>query len=122
MLSYWFPEPLSFWWPLVLAMGFAIIAVFAVFATLTRRREEADAHLIATFYGVGLGLAALSEFLMFLDVAFNWSLATALAVTATQASLLAVVVAAIAFLTVIIAIGMQFQEETNYRSTHRLAQ
>lgn len=121
MLSYWFPTPLSFWWPLSLTIVFAVLAVIAVGVTLARREEEPDASAIAVFYGIGLGLAALTEFMMFLDAAFGWSLATAFTISASVVTFAAVVVAAVAILAIIIAIGMQFQEENTYRSTHRLA-
>lgn len=121
MLSYWFPAPLSLWWPLGLAIGFAIIAVVAVIATLARRREEEDAQLIAAFYGVGLGLVAVSELLVFLDLAFGWSLATVFAMTSRQSALVAVIAAATALVAVIIALGMQVQEESTYRSRHQYA-
>lgn len=118
MVSYWFPTPLAAWVPLVLAIGFALLAVIAVVATLARRQEETDAPLIAVFYGTGLGLAAVSEVLMYLDVAFGWSLATTLAISASFATFFAVIAAVITVGAIIIALAMQFQEERSYRTAH----
>lgn len=121
MLSYWFPTPLASWVPLVFAIGFALLAVIAVVATLARRREEPDATRIAAFYGIGLGLAAITEFMMYLEVAFGWSLATAWAMSAGFVTFIAVVAVVIAVLAIIVAVLMQFREENDYRMTHGYA-
>lgn len=121
MLSYWFPTPLAAWVPLVLAIGFGLLAVIAVVVTLARRREEPDANRIAAFYGVGLGLAAVTELMMYLEVQFGWSLATAWAISAGFVTFLAVAAVAVAVLAVIIAVLMQFQEESTYRTSHGIA-
>jgi hypothetical protein len=121
MLSYWFPTPLAAWVPLVLAIGFVLLAVIAVVVTLARRREEPDANRIAAFYGVGLGLAAVTEFMMYLKVAFGWSLATAWAISTGFVTFIVVVAAAIAILAIIVAVLMQFREENTYRETHGYA-
>lgn len=121
MLSYWFPTPLAAWVPLVFAIGFALLAVIAVVATLARRREEPDANRIAAFYGIGLGLAAITEFMMYLEVQFGWSLATAWAMSTGLVTFFAVVAVAIAVLAIVIAVMMQFQEESSYRATHGIA-
>lgn len=118
MLSYWFPTPLAAWVPLVLAIGFALLAVVAIVATLARQREERDANLFATLYGVGFGLAALSEFLMYLDVQFGWSLASALSISAGVATFFAVVAGVVAVVAIVLAALMQFQEEGSYRTAH----
>jgi hypothetical protein len=121
MLSYWFPTPLAAWVPLVLAIGFVLLAVIAVVVTLARRREEPDANRIAAFYGVGLGLAAITEFMMYLETAFGWSLATAWAMSAGLVTFIAVVAVAIAILAIVVAVLMQFREENTYRETHGYA-
>lgn len=121
MLSYWLPTPLSMWWPLGFAIALAILAVIAVFVTLARRREEQDAPLIATLYGVGLGLAAVTEFMMFLDIAYKWSLAATFAMSASAVTFFAVVAAVVAVIALIIALALQFREESTYRSTHGYA-
>lgn len=118
MLSYWFPTPLASWVPLVLAIGFALLAVIAVVATLARRREERDAGLVASFYGIGLGLVALTEFMMYLDVQFGWSLASVWAISSGVVTFFAVAVAVIAVLAIVAAVVLQFQEEGLYRRTH----
>lgn len=121
MLSYWLPAPVSYWWPLVFAVGFAAIAVFAVYATLARREEERDATTIATLYGLGFGLAAVSEFMMYLDVAFGWSLATAFALSTGVVTFFVVAAVIIAVLAIGVAVVMQFREEGAYRATHGYA-
>jgi hypothetical protein len=121
MLSYWFATPLAAWVPLVFAIGFALLAVIAVAATLARQTEERDANSIATLYGFGFGVAAISELLMYLDVAFGWSLATFFAISAGVATFIAIAVAAVAILAIVIAVFMQFREEGAYRATHAMA-
>lgn len=118
MVSYWFPAPVAAWLPLTLAGAFGILAVIAVVVTLARQQEERDARLIAAFYGIGLGLVAVSELLVYLDVAFGWSLATAFAISASVAPFIAVAAAVIAVGAIAIAVGLQIQEEGTYRSTH----
>lgn len=122
MLSYWFPTPLAAWVPLVFTIGFALLAVIAVFATLARQREERDAGLIAALYGTGFGLAAVTELMMYLEVQFGWSLATAWAMTTGWVTFFAVVAVAIAVLAIVAAVIMQFQEEGSYRTAHAHAQ
>ncbi len=121
MLSFWFAsvEP---WVPLTFAIGFALLAVIAVVATLARRREEQDANLIATLYGVGFGLAAISEFMMWLDVAYGVSLAVAWSMAASLVTFFAVVAVIVAVGAIIAAVALQFREEGQYRSTHGIAQ
>jgi hypothetical protein len=121
MLSYWFPTPLAAWVPLVLAIGFALRAVIAVVATVARQTEERDATAIATGAGFGFGLAALSELLVYLDVAFGWSLATFFAISATVAPYIAIAAAVVAVLAILAAVIMQFREEGAYRATHGYA-
>jgi hypothetical protein len=116
MLSYWFPTPLVAWIPLALAIGFALLAVIAVVATLARRKEEPDAAPIAAFYGIGLGLAALTELMMYLAVAFGWFALSTGAVT-----FLAVAAVVVAIGAIILAVGMQIREESDYRTTHGYA-
>lgn len=118
MLSYWFPTPLAAAVPLVFAIGFAVLAVFAVVVTRARRPEEPDANLVATFYVIGFGLAALSEVLRFVDIQFGWSLATGLAISAMEATIVAVVAAVVAAGAVAFAAVVQFQEEGSYRTAH----
>jgi hypothetical protein len=122
MLSYWFPAPVAAWVPLTLAIGFGILAVIAVVMTLARRQEERDANLIATFYGVGLGLVAVTEFMMYLDVVFGWSLAALLAMTSGLVIFFAIAAAVIAVATIVAAVAMQVREEGTYRSVHGFAQ
>ncbi len=105
----------------MLAIGFALLAVIAVVATLARRKEEPDAAPIAAFYGIGLGLVAVTELMMYLDVAFGWSLATVFAISTSVATFLAVAAAAVAIIALVIAVGMQIQEESSYRNTHGFA-
>lgn len=121
MLSYWFAAPVSYWWPLLFAVGFAIIGVIAVFATLARRAQERNANTIATLYGLGFGLAAVTEIMMYLDVAFGWSLATAFAMSTGVVTFFAVAAVVVAVLAVGVALFMQFREEGAYRATHELA-
>ncbi len=115
MLTYWFPTPLSYWWPLGFAIGFALVAVFAVAATLARRAEERDAVAIASLYGVGFGLVAVSEFMMYLDVAFGWSLAAAFTMATGVVTFFAIAAAVVAVVAIGAAIVLQFQEERGYR-------
>ncbi|HEX9039327.1 MAG TPA: hypothetical protein VF808_20265 [Ktedonobacterales bacterium] len=121
MLSYWFATPLSYWWPLTLAIGFALIAVVLVSVTLARRAEEPYANRIATLYGVGFGLAALGEFMMYLDIAFGWSLAATFALTAGVVTFFVITGLVIAALAVGAAAYMQYREEGSFRAAHRLA-
>lgn len=121
MLSYWFATPLSYWWPLSLAIGFALIGVVAVVLTLARRAEEPYVNTIATLYGVGFGLAAISEFLMYLDIAFKWSLATAFAMSTGVVVFFVVAALVIAVLAIGAAVFMQYREEGAYRTSHGLA-
>lgn len=122
MLSYWFAAPVSPWWPVLFAIGFALLAVFAFFATQARRAEEPDATAIATLYAVGLGIVAVSELLMYLDVAFGWSLATAWAMSTGVVTFFVVAAAIVAVFAIGIAVVMQFREEGAYRAAHGLAQ
>lgn len=122
MLSYWFPATVSYWWPLLFTIGFALIGVIAVFATLTRQTEERDASAIATLYGVGFGLAAITEFMMYLDVAFKLSLATAWALSAGVVTFFAVAAVVVAVLAIGTAAVMQYREEGSYRAAHAPAQ
>lgn len=121
MLSYWFSAPLSYWWPLLLAIGFAALAVVAVYTTLARRAKEPDATRIATLYGVGFGLVALTEFMMYLDVAFGWSLAAAFSMATGLVTILAIAAIAIAVVAIAMAVVMQYREEGSYRAAHRYA-
>ncbi len=118
MVSYWFPAPVAAWLPLTLTIGFGVLAVIAVVVTLARQQEERDAGLIASFYGIGLGLAAVSELLMYVDVAYGWSLATAFAMSASFVTFMAVAALVVAAGALFIAVAMQFQEESAYRATH----
>ncbi|HEU5345770.1 MAG TPA: hypothetical protein VFU60_15595 [Ktedonobacterales bacterium] len=121
MLSYWFATPMSYWWPLSLAVGFALLGVVVVFLTLARRTEEPYVNTIATLYGVGFGLAAISEFMMYLDIAFSWSLATTFAMATGAITFFVVAAIVIAVLAIGAAVIMQYREEGSYRATHRLA-
>lgn len=121
MLSYWLGTSLSFWWPLAFAIGFGVIAVFAVVLTLARRAEEPYAGTVATLYGLGFGLAAVTEFMMFLDLAYKVSLASAFAMSVGVVSFFAVAAVVIAVLAVGAAAVMQISEEGAYRTTHRVA-
>ena len=121
MLSYWFSAPLSYWWPLLFTVGFAVVGVIAVYTTLARRKEEPDATRIATLYGIGFGLAALTELMMFLDVAFKWSLAALFSMTATSVTILAVAAVAVALIALGIALLLQYREERSYRAAHGYA-
>ncbi len=122
MLSYWLGASLSFWWPLTFAIAFAVITVIAVGATMARRAEEPRAGTIAALYGVGFGLAAVSEFLMFLDLAYGVSLAAAFAMSASLVTFFAIAAVIVAISAVGIALTVQISEEGAYRSAHRLAQ
>lgn len=121
MLSYWFSAPLSYWWPLLLAIGFVILGAVVVYETLTRRKEERDATRIATLYGVGFGLAALTEFMMYLDIAFGWSLASVFAMSTAVVTGFAIAAIVVAVLAIGIAVALQVREEGAYRSAHRYA-
>ncbi len=118
MISYWFPAPIAWGWPLAFAIAFAIVAVVAVFATLARRTEERDAGVIALLYGVGIGLVAVSEFMMFLDVAYGWSLAAAFSMATGLVTFFAIAAAVVAVGAIAIAVVLQFQEERGYRLAH----
>lgn len=118
MLTYWFPDPVSFWWSLAFAIVFAVGAVVAVFATLARRAEERNAGAIATLYGVGLGLAAVSEFVMYLQYANIWSLATAFALSTVAMNTIMIVAAVVAVLALIAGVALQIREERGYRLAH----
>lgn len=121
MLSYWFAAPVSYWWPLTLAVVFAVVAVVTIGVTLARRAEEPYANTIATLYGVGFGLAAVGEFMMYLYIAFGWSLAATFAMTAGFVTFFVVAGLIIALLAIAMAVVMQYREESAYRATHRLA-
>lgn len=114
MLTYWFPAPVSFWWPLAFAILFAVVAVAAVTLTLIRRPEERDAGAIALFYGLGFGLVAVGEFLVYLDLAFGWSLASLLAISAGLAPYIAIAAAVVAVVAIVTAIVVQVGEERSY--------
>ena len=118
MVTYWFPTPLSYWWPLAFAIVFAIGAVAAVALTLVRRAQEPDARTIATLYGVGLGAVAVSEFMMYLDLAFGWSLATAFIMSAGLVTFFAIAAAVIAVAAIGAAVLLQLREERGYRHAH----
>lgn len=121
MLSYWLGTSLSFWWPLTFAIGFALLAVIAVALTLARRTEEPYANTVAALYGLGFGLAAITEFMMYIDLAFKVSLASAFAMTAGVVTFFAVAAVVVAVLAVGTALVMQISEENSYRATHGLA-
>lgn len=118
MLSYWFPTPVSFWWPLAFAIVFAIGAVVAVFVSLARRTEERNADSIAALYGVGFGLAAVSEFVMYLEFAGVWSLATSLTLATVAMNAIMIVVAVVAVVALIAGAVLQLQEERGYQVAH----
>lgn len=118
MLSYWFSAPVSYWWPLTFAIGFALLGVVAVYLTLRRREEEPDATRIAALYGVGFGLAALTEFMMYLDAAFGWSLATAFALSGGVVTIFAIAAIAIALIAIGVAALAQRREESSFRVAH----
>ena len=121
MFTYWFPTPLSFWWPLGFAIGFAVLAVLAVSATWVRQAQERNANVIALLYAAGFGVAAVSEFLMYLYVVNGWSLATTLAISSAVVPYLVVAVMVVAILAVGLAVGMQIQEESVYQAARRTA-
>ncbi len=118
MLTYWFPAPVSEWWSLAFAIAFAVAAVVAVFATLARRAEERNAGAIATLYGVGFGLAAVSELVMYLDLANIWSLASALALTAATMNVIMIAAAVIAVAALIVGATLQVRQERGYQLAH----
>lgn len=117
MLSYWFAAPVSYWWPLAFAIVFAIGAIVAIFATLARRAEEPNAGGIAALYGVGLGLVAVSEFVMYLQYAGIWSLATSFAVTGAMGAIM-IVAAVVAVVALITGAVLQVSEERSYQLAH----
>lgn len=121
MLSYWFSQPVSYWWPLLFTIGFAVVGVIAVYATLARREEEPDATRIATLYGVGFGLAALTELMMYLDIAFGWSLATLFSMSVAVVNIFAIAAVVVALLAIGGAVVLQFREESTYRTAHAVA-
>ncbi len=77
MLSYWFPAPLLFRWPLAFALVFAFGGVISVFARVAPHAEERNADRIGAIYGVGFRLATVSELVMFPAFVGVWSLGTA---------------------------------------------
>ncbi len=121
MFTYWFPTPLSFWWPLGFAIGFAVLAVLAVSATWVRQEQERDANLIALLYGAGFGVVAVSEFLMYLYVVYGWSLAPILGITSAVLPYFVVAAMVVAILAVGLAVWMQIQEESGYQAARRTA-
>ncbi|HEX8982376.1 MAG TPA: hypothetical protein VF792_06395 [Ktedonobacterales bacterium] len=120
MLTYWF-TPVAAWLPLTLAIGFAFLAVFAVVMTLARRQEERDANRIAAMYGIGLGLVAVSEFMMYIDLAFGASIATYFAMSTGVVIFFAIAAAVIAIGALAVAVALQYREESSYRTTHSFA-
>lgn len=118
MLTYWLPAPVAAWLPLTLAIVFAVAAVAAITITLARRSEEPDARGIATLYGVGLGLGAVSEFMMWLDVARGWSLASAWSIATGWVTFFAIVAVVVTVMALVTAITMQSNEERYYRAGH----
>lgn len=118
MLTYWFQTGLAAWVPLVFAIGFAVIGAVAVYATLARRPEEHDARTIASLYGVGFGLVAVSEFMMWLDLAFGMSLAAAWVMSVEVIGFFAIAAAVVAVLAIGAGAVVQFQEERGYRQLH----
>lgn len=118
MLTYWLPAPVAFWVPLTFAIAFAIVAVLAVAITVARRGAEPDAGLIAMLYGVGFGVIAVSELMMYLDIAFGWSLATTFAMTTSVVTFFAIAAAVIAVVAIVAAVVLQSQEERGYQMGH----
>ncbi len=118
MLTYWFPAPVSFWWPLAFTIIFAVAGVVAVFATLARRAQEFDASTIALLYGIGFGVIAVSEFLMYLGIALGWSLPTVFGFSTVFAPVLVIVAALIAVASLVGAVAIQWREERIYRMFH----
>lgn len=118
MLTFWLPAPVAAWLPLTLAIVLAVGAGVAIYATLARRREEPDARGIATLYGVGLGLVAVSEFMMWLDVARGWSLASVWSIATGWVTFFAIAAAVIVVLSLIVAVTVQTNEEREYRAEH----
>lgn len=109
---------MSFWWPLAFAILFAAAGVFAVYATLARRAEEPNVGSIALLYGIGFGLLAVSEVMMYLDVAFTWSLVTAFAMSTAVVNVFAIAAVVIALLALVAAAAIQLREERSYRVMH----
>jgi hypothetical protein len=118
MLTYWFPTPLSFWWPLAFAIGFALVGAIMVSVTLARRAEEPNAGTIALLYGLGFGLVAVSEFLMYLNAAFGWSLATVWAIPTGFVIFTVIAAAVIAVVAIGAAILLQIWGQRSYRVVH----
>lgn len=118
MFTYWFAAPVSFWWPLALTIVFALAAVVAVNVTLARREEERDAGTIASLYGIGFGLIAVTEFMMYLDVAYGWSLATIWALTVGVVNFFAIAAVVVAVIAIGAAVALQLQEERGYHRMH----
>lgn len=118
MVTFWFQTAVASWVPLVFAIGFALIGVVAVYATLARRAEERDARFIASLYGIGFGVVAVSELMMYLDLAFGWSLAAAWVMSLEIVGFFAILAAVVAVLAIAGAALLQVQEERTYRLQH----
>lgn len=118
MLTYWFPAPVSFWWPLAFTIIFAAAGIVAVSVTLARREREFDASTIAMLYGIGFGVIAVSELLMYLDTAFGWSLAAVLSLSTVIVTVFVIVAALIAVVSLAGAVAIQRREERVYRMFH----
>jgi hypothetical protein len=60
MLSYWFPAPRLFRWPLAFATVFAVGGIISVFARVAPQGEERNADRIPAIYAVVFRLATVS--------------------------------------------------------------
>lgn len=118
MLTYWLPSPIAAWLPLTLAIVFAVAALAAIAFTLARRRVEPDANSLATLYGIGLGLVAASEFMIWLDVARGWSLAATWSIATGWITFFAIAAAVVVVLSLVAAVTLQSGEERDYRVGH----
>ncbi len=115
MLSFWIPGMEPAWLMALFAAGFAVAAVIASVAALSRRAEEPDAATVALLYGSGLGILAVSELVAMADVAWGWSLAAFFGVTGTAVTVIAAVVTGVAILFILAAVAIEFREEQVYR-------
>lgn len=114
MLSYWFPTPLLFRWPLAFSIVFAVGGAISVFVRVTPHGEERNADRIRAIYSVGFRLATVRELVMYPVFAGIWSLGTApVAVNAIMSGVIVVAV-------VVLAAGavLDLQEERGYQMVH----
>ena len=115
MLSFWIPATEPAWLMGLFAAGFAVVGVLAYLGALTRRAQEPDATMVASLYGMGLGILAVSELVAMVDAAWGWSLAAFFGITGSAVTIIAAIVTGVAILLILAAVAIELREEQVYR-------